>query len=456
MYTLKDNNVQRSQWGSKIGFILAAGGSAVGLGNIWRFPYLAGENGGGAFVLIYLITVAIIGFTLMLAEFTIGRYSQSNAVGAFKNIDKRFGFIGFIGVIVAFLIMGFYMIVGGWSLAYIFKAITGTISTTDPNFLSSSFNELVVNDFQPIFWGGIYIILNIFIVSSGINKGIEKASKILMPALFVIMIILTFKSLSLEGAMEGVKFFIKPNFSEITPKVVLNAAGQAFFSLSLGMTCMVTYGSYLNKSENLVKNAMIVPLLDTLVAIMAGFVILPAVFAFGFTPEEGPSLAFVTIPAVFTTMGTNLGTIFSTLFFILLTIAAITSSISLLEIPVAYLIEQRKWTRRKAVIITSIIVFVMCIFSSLSKGSLSHVMIGGKSIFDLYGFLTSNILQPFGGLMVCLFLGWILGKKKALNEATNEGTVKFRLANLWIFLLKYIIPVLIFLIFLSGLGVFNI
>lgn len=454
MYTLKDNNIQRSQWGSKIGFILAAGGSAVGLGNIWKFPYLAGENGGGAFLLVYLVTVAIIGFTLMLAEFTIGRYSQSDAVGAFKKIDKRFGFIGFIGVIASFFIMGFYMIVGGWSLAYIFKAITGAINSTDSIVLSGAFNELVINDIQPIIWGGIYIILNIGIVWSGINKGIEKASKILMPALFVIMIILTFKSLSLEGAMEGVRFFIKPNFSEITPKVILNAAGQAFFSLSLGMACMVTYGSYLSKSENLVKNAIIVPLLDTFVAIMAGFVILPAVFAFGFEAGGGPSLAFVTIPAVFSTMGANIGTIFSTLFFVLLTIAALTSSISMLEIPVAYLIEQRKWTRKKAVLLTSIIVFVMCIFSSLSNGKLSYLTIGGKNLFDFYGYVASNILLPFGGMLISIFVGWILGKKNAINEATNGGTIKFRLAKVWIFLLKYIIPVLILLIFLSGLGFF--
>lgn len=446
---------QRSQWGSKIGFILAAGGSAVGLGNIWRFPYLAGENGGGAFVFIYIITVAIIGFTLMLAEFVIGRYTQSDAVGAFKKIDKRFGFIGLISVVTAFFILGFYVIVGGWSLAYIFKAITGAISTTDPVYLTGEFHKLIGNGIQPIIWGGIYILLNIFIVSSGVDKGIEKASKILMPALFVIMIVLTFKSLSLEGAMEGVKFFLKPDFSEITPEVVLNAAGQAFFSLSLGMGCMITYGSYLNKNENLVKNAVIVPFLDTLVAIMAGFVILPAVFAFGFEAGEGPSLAFVTIPAVFSTMGTGIGTILTTLFFILLTIAAITSSISLLEIAVAYFIGQKKFSRKKAVMITSTIVFVMSIFASLSNGSLSHLTIGGLNIFDIYGFITSNVLQPLGGMLISLFLAWILGKKISIKEATNDNTIKFRLANLWIFLLKYIIPVLIFIIFLSGLGVIN-
>ncbi len=338
---------QRGQWGSKLGFILAAGGSAVGLGNIWRFPYLAGENGGGAFLVIYLIIVALIGFTLMLAEFAIGRYTQSDAVGAFKKIDKRFGFIGIIGVVAAFFIMGFYMIVGGWSLAYIFKAVTGAISTTDEGVLSGAFDQLVQNNVQPIIWGGVYIALNIGIVWSGINKGIEKASKILMPGLFIIMIILAIKSLSLEGAMEGVKFFLKPDFSMVTPKVILAAAGQAFFSLSLGMACMVTYGSYLKTEENLVKNAVIVPLLDTFVAIMAGFVILPAVFAFGFNSEGGPSLVFVTIPAVFTTMGVNIGIIFSTLFFILLSIAAITSSISMMEIPVAYFIEQKKMDEKK-------------------------------------------------------------------------------------------------------------
>ena len=451
MYTLKDNNVQRSQWGSKIGFILAAGGSAVGLGNIWRFPYLAGENGGGAFVLIYLITVAIIGFTLMLAEFTIGRYSQSNAVGAFKNIDKRFGFIGFIGVIVAFLIMGFYMIVGGWSLAYIFKAITGTINSTDPKFLSSSFNELVVNDFQPILWGGIYIILNIFIVSSGINKGIEKASKILMPALFVIMIILTFKSLSLEGAMEGVKFFIKPNFSEITPKVVLNAAGQAFFSLSLGMTCMVTYGSYLNKSENLVKNAMIVPLLDTLVAIMAGFVILPAVFAFGVKPTSGPSLLFITLPPVFELM--PLGVLFEALFFILVGIAAITSTISILEVVVAYFTETYNFSRAKTTIIIALICFIVGIPSSLSFGTMSDVTFFGKTYFEWFDYIASNILLPVGGLFISIFVGWIMNTKDVEDEITNGGTIKFGLMKVFFFATRFLAPIGIILVLLQATGI---
>ncbi len=446
---------QRGQWGSKLGFILAAGGSAVGLGNIWRFPYLAGENGGGAFLVIYLIIVALIGFTLMLAEFAIGRYTQSDAVGAFKKIDKRFGFIGIIGVVAAFFIMGFYMIVGGWSLAYIFKAVTGAISTTDEGVLSGAFDQLVQNNVQPIIWGGVYIALNIGIVWSGINKGIEKASKILMPGLFIIMIILAIKSLSLEGAMEGVKFFLKPDFSMVTPKVILAAAGQAFFSLSLGMACMVTYGSYLKKEENLVKNAVIVPLLDTFVAIMAGFVILPAVFAFGFNSEGGPSLVFVTIPAVFTTMGVNIGIIFSTLFFILLSIAAITSSISMMEIPVAYFIEQKKWTRKKAVILTSIIVFVMCILSSLSNGTLSDITIGDMNIFDFYGYLTSNVLLPLGGLLISLFVGWKLGKKNVINEVTNDHTIRFPLVNFWVFLLRYVMPIIILLIFLSGLGWFQ-
>ncbi len=446
---------QRGQWGSKLGFILAAGGSAVGLGNIWRFPYLAGENGGGAFLVIYLMVVALIGFTLMLAEFAIGRYTQSDAVGAFKKIDKRFGFIGIIGIVAAFFIMGFYMIVGGWSLAYIFKAITGAISTTDESVLSGAFDQLVQNDLQPIIWGGVYILLNIGIVWSGINKGIEKASKVLMPGLFIIMIILAIKSLSLEGAMEGVKFFLKPNFSLVTPKVILVAAGQAFFSLSLGMTCMVTYGSYLKKDENLVKNAIIVPFLDTFVAIMAGFVILPAVFAFGFNSQSGPSLVFVTIPAVFTTMGATKGMIFSTLFFILLTIAAITSSISMMEISVAYFIEQRNWTRKKSIILTSIIVFGMSILASLSNGALSDISIGGMSIFDFYGYLTSNVLLPLGGLLISLFVGWKLGKKNAINEVTNEHTIRFPLANLWVFLLKYVMPIIILFIFLSGLGWFK-
>ena len=450
---MRHNNSERSQWGSKIGFLLAAGGSAIGLGNIWRFPTLAGESGGGAFVLIYLLTVVIVGFTIMLAEFTLGRYAQSDVVGSFKKVNKHFGFIGIIGVVAAFCIMGFYPVVGGWSIAYVFKALTGAIHTTDATILNDTFINLITSNISPLIWALIFLILNVIIVWAGIDKGIEKASKILMPSLFVIMIILMIRSLTLDGAMEGVKFFLKPDFNQVMqePKIIMAAVGQAFFSLSLGMGCMVTYGGYLNKEENLLKSAVIVPILDTAVAIMAGLIILPAVFAFGFEPGSGPGLVFITLPAVFTTMG-GFGTVFSVLFFLLLAIAALTSSISLLELPVAYFISQRNWSRKKAVIFCSALMFIMSIFASLSQGMLSEVTILGKNFFDLYDYMSANILLPVGGILLSISTGWVLGKKEIIREATNDGELEFRLGNIWVILLKYVIPVLIFIVLLSQLG----
>lgn len=447
-----NNNNGRSQWGSKIGFLLAAGGSAIGLGNIWRFPTLAGESGGGAFVLIYLLTVVIVGFTIMLAEFTLGRYAQSDVVGSFKKVNRHFGFIGIIGVVTAFFIMGFYPVVGGWSIAYVFKALTGAIHTTDATILNDTFINLITSNISPLIWALVFLILNVIIVWAGIDKGIEKASKILMPSLFIIMIILTIRSLTLDGAMEGVKFFLKPDFNQVmNPKIIMAAVGQAFFSLSLGMGCMVTYGGYLKKEENLLKSAVIVPILDTVVAIMAGLIILPAVFAFGFEPGSGPGLVFITLPAVFTTMG-GFGTVFSVLFFLLLAIAALTSSISLLELPVAYFISQRHWNRKKAVLVCSSIMFVMSIFASLSQGMLQSVTILGKNFFDFYDYMSANILLPVGGILLSISTGWVLGKKEIIREATNDGELEFRLGSIWVILLKYVIPVLIFIVLLSQLG----
>ncbi|MBZ2175008.1 sodium-dependent transporter [Schnuerera sp. xch1] len=442
----------RDQFVSRIGFIFAAAGSAVGLGNIWRFPYLAGLNGGGAFVLFYLICVIVIGFGLMLAEFVIGRHTQLSSVDAFKKLDKRFTFVGVMGVLAAFIIMGYYPVVGGWSVAYIFKIVLGEFST-EPAVMGEIFGALSGGIMSPIFWTAIYLIMNIVIVAKGISAGIEKASKIMMPTLFALLVILVIRSVTLPGAMEGLRYLFVPDFSKMTGEVMLAALGQAFFSLSLGMGCMITYSSYLSKKENLVQSAIIVPAMDTSVALLAGMMIIPATVALGFDLGQGPGLVFVTVPAIFATMGPVVGRIFGILFFVLLTLAALTSSLSLLEVVVSYLIDNRKWERKRAVMITSIILFLMCIAASLSMGIWSGFQIIGKNIFDFLDWFANSLLLPIGGLFITLYVGWFWGKDKVKTEVTNNESVKFAIFNVWMFLCKFVIPIIIALVLLSGIGI---
>lgn len=443
---------QRDQFVSKIGFILAAAGSAIGLGNIWRFPYLAGKNGGGAFVLFYLVCVVVLGFGLMLAEFIIGRHTQLSSVDAFKELDKRFTFVGVMGVLAAFIIMGYYPVVGGWSVAYVFKIILGEFST-DAVIMGEIFDSLTKGVGSPIFWTAVYMIVNIVIVAKGISTGIENASKVMLPMLFGLLIILVIRSLTLPNAMEGLKYLFVPDFSKISGEVMMAALGQAFFSLSLGMGCMITYASYLGKDENLVENATVVPILDTLVALLAGVVIIPATVSFGFDLDSGPGLVFVTVPAIFATMGPVIGRIFGVIFFSMVVLAALTSSISLLEVVVSYLIDNRNWGRKRAVVITSIILFAICIASSLSMGIWSKYTVKGMNIFSLLDWIANNILLPLGGIFITLFVGWFWDRDKVKAEVTNNGTVKFSLFNVWIFLCRFVIPIIIALVLLRGIGI---
>ncbi|GMG95506.1 sodium-dependent transporter [Tepidimicrobium xylanilyticum] len=442
----------RDQFVSKIGFILAAAGSAIGLGNIWRFPYLAGRNGGGAFVLFYLVCVVVLGFGLMLAEFIIGRHTQLSSVDAFKKLDKRFTFVGVMGVLAAFIIMGYYPVVGGWSVAYVLKNILGEFST-DAAIMGEIFDSLTKGVASPIFWTAVYMIVNIVIVAKGISTGIERASKVMLPTLFGLLIILVIRSLTLPNAMEGLKYLFVPDFSKVNGEVMMAALGQAFFSLSLGMGCMITYASYLGKDENLVENATVVPILDTLVALLAGVVIIPATVSFGFDLDSGPGLVFVTVPAIFATMGPVIGRIFGVIFFSMVVLAALTSSISLLEVVVSYLIDNRNWGRKRAVVITSIILFAICIASSLSMGIWSKYTVKGMNIFSLLDWIANNILLPLGGIFITLFVGWFWDRDKVKAEVTNNGTVKFSLFNAWIFLCRFVIPIIIALVLLSGIGI---
>ncbi|WBW95678.1 sodium-dependent transporter [Oceanirhabdus sp. W0125-5] len=437
---------KRENWGSKIGFIMAAAGSAVGLGNIWKFPFTAGDNGGGAFVLIYLVFVVFIGFSIMLTEFGVGRSKELAAVGAFKSVDRRWTFTGVLGVLSGFLIMGFYPVVGGWALAYVFKVVTGLLN--NPALIGDSFNGFITNPGLPLIWMVLYLILNVVIVVKGISSGIEKAGKILMPLLFGILIIIAVRGLMLPGAMAGMEFLFKPDFSKVNGSVILAALGQAFFSLSLGMGCMITYGSYLSKKQNLVQNAAIVTAMDTSVALLAGIAMFPAMFAFGIAPTAGPGLVFVVVPTLFAEMGA-LGPVFALLFFIALTVAALTSSVSLLEVVVAFLIDEKKFTRKKAVFSSATIMALLCILASLSIGGLGPKLFG-TGAFDIFDLLTDKIFLAIGGMLLCIFAGWRLKKKDLYDEITNNGTVKFGLFGVWYALVKYVIPVTIAIVAING------
>ncbi len=448
-----NNGGEREQWGSKIGFILAASGSAVGLGNLWKFPYMAGKNGGGAFVLVYFIILFLVGFTLMLGEIVLGRHTQLNAIGAYRKIRKNAAWVGGLGVLAGFLILSFYSVVGGWVINYLIKAISGGLNISDADILGDMFGNLISGTTEPIIYHGIFMIATLAIVMGGVGGGIERSSKILMPGLFIMIIILALRSMTLPGAMEGIKYLLVPNFRAININVILDAMGQVFFSLSLGMGTMITYGSYLSKDSNLPESAVAIPLIDTGVALLAGLAVLPAVFAFGFNPSEGPGLIFVTFPAVFARMPA--GTLFAVLFFILVLFAALSSSISLLEVVVAYFVDEWDMNRKVATIVFAGIIFLLGIPASLSLGPWSHISIlGGRGFFDAYDYISSNILLPAGGLLLCIFVGWIWGADNAVKEATNDGSVKFSLSPLWGFLIKYVGPVTILIIFIRSLMAF--
>ncbi|MBY6198287.1 sodium-dependent transporter [Vibrio hangzhouensis] len=448
MATSNTNTAPRDNWGSKLGFVMAAAGSAVGLGNIWKFPYTAGENGGGAFIVIYLAFVIFIGFSVMLTEFAVGRKTGRAAVGAFKSTDGRWTFVGVIGVLSGLLIMGFYPVVGGWALAYVQKVSTGLLS--NPEAIGDSFGGFITNPIQPLMWMGIYLLMNVVIVSRGISGGIEKAGKILMPILFLILIIVSVKGLSLPGAMAGIEFLFSPDFSKVDSGVVLAALGQAFFSLSLGMGCMITYGSYLKKKENLVQTTGMVTAMDTGVAILAGIAMFPAMFALGMEPAAGPGLVFVVVPQLFAEMG-GVGLIFALLFFVGLTVAALTSSVSLLEVVVSYLIDEKGMKRSTAVLSSAAVMAVLCVFASLSLGGVGPTLFD-TGAFDIFDLMTDKIFLAVGGMLVCIFAGWRLSREELEKEITNDGEVKFPLFGLWYNLVKFVIPVAVAIVAFAGIS----
>jgi len=448
----------REAWGSRFGFVLAAAGSAVGLGNIWKFPYIAGENGGAAFIFIYLICIAIIGFPVLIGEILIGRTTQKNPVGAFAALthSKLWVSIGFMGVIAGFLILSFYSVIGGWTIGYVVETIRGSLSNfNNPEEAGALFGELVGNvgwglGFHTLFFG-----LVIGIVIRGVQGGIERSSKIMMPILLSILVILIIRGVTLEGASKGLAFLWVPDWSKITGQAVLIALGHAFFTLSLGMGAMLTYGSYMSKQDNVVSSAALIVFLDTAIAIMAGVAIFTAVFASGLDPAAGPGLIFQTLPAVFSTMPG--GVYFSFLFFLLLAIAALTSAISLLEVVVAYFVDEKGWDRKGATLVFGGSIFLLGIPSALSFNLMADMKIFDKTFFDVVDFVASNVLLPFGGLMIAIFVGWIWSRTAVIAAAKEGAETLFEsypwFETLWFIFLKYVAPILIALVLLNSLGI---
>ena len=448
-------STNRVTFGSKIGVILATVGCAVGLGNIWRFPYMLGSNGGAAFLLVYLLCILLLGLPVMITEFFIGRHTNRNAAGAFKELapGTKWSLIGYNGVLAAFLILGFYSVVAGWTLEYVLQAFSGSLSDKTATDFATDFSNFSTGLIRPIIWTVTFIVLTHVIIISGVKSGIERASKIMMPLLFLFLLILAIRSVTLPNASEGLTFLFQPDFSKINSSVILSAMGQAFFSLSIGMGCLITYASYFKKETNLQTTALQVTILDTLVALLAGIMIFPAVFSFGITPTAGPELVFITLPNVFAQL--PMGSVWSAIFFILLALAALTSTISMHEVATAYVHEEHKMSRNKAAWVVSTGAIILGVLSSLSFGVLKDFTIGGMIFFDFLDYLTAKIMLPLGGMLICIFAGTRVERKVIKAELTNEGTIPFYFFNTYAFFMKYVAPIAIGLIFLHELGLID-
>ena len=443
--------MSRDGFGSKMGIIAAAAGSAVGLGNIYRFPCELGNNGGGAFLLVYLLIVLCLGVPVMLSEMIIGRRTQKNPIGAFRMLKPKSAWpvVGYMGVFCAFIIMAFYCTVAGWTLEYVVKAVGNQFHGKDLATIEREFSEFHNMGWRNVLWECIFIFLTAFVVFKGVSSGIEKYSKILMPLLLAILVILAVRSLTLPGAREGLTFLFRPDFSKITGSVLISALGQVFFSLSMGMGVLITYGSYIKKDDNLTTTALSVTLSDTLVAVLAGIVIFPAAFSFGVKPTEGMGLVFSTLPMIFNQMAG--GYFFCVIFFVLLAVAALTSTISLLEVIVAYFVEELHLSRRWATVIAALGCMVMGVFASLSLKDGSSLTIAGLSFFESLDFLSAKILLPIGAFFIVIFVGWRLGKAKFFAEITNEGGLKVPVKGVIYLVIKFLAPLAIVTIFITGL-----
>ena len=457
------SDTTRENFGSKIGAVLAAAGSAVGLGNIWRFPIETGQNGGAAFIIVYIACVLLLGIPIMMSEFVIGRHTHTNTAGAFRKLapGTPWNWVGRLGVLSGFVILSYYAVVAGWTAEYTVLALGNSFDGKTTADFPAIFADFVSNPWKSVFWMLAFIVVTHVIVIRGVKSGIEKFSKLMMPALFVIMVVLAICSVTLPGASQGLEFLLKPDFSKITGAAVLSAMGQAFFSLSLGLGCLCTYASYFRSDTNMGKTALSVSMIDTFVAIMSGFIIFPAVFNAGYTLDSsdiGPSLLFITMPNVFGQAFGGMPVLayaVSVLFYFLLVLAALTSTISMHEVVTAYVSEEFGMRRRKAATIVTLTCSAVGVVCALSFGPFEGVKIFGMSIFDLFDYVASNIFLPVGGMLIAIFTGWYLDKKLVRDEITNNGALKAPYLKFVIFLLRYIAPVAIAFVLLNQLGIFN-
>ncbi len=442
---------ERGNFGTKIGVILATAGSAVGLGNIWRFPYMTGQNGGAAFIILYFVCVLLLGIPGMLSEFIIGRHSASNAARAYG----RMAFIGYMGVITSMIILGFYAVVAGWCLQYLFASLMGQIQG-DADYVRDYFVAFSSDPLKPTLWTIAFILITHLVVTKGVRNGIEKASNLLMPTLFVLLIMIVIASCSLPGAGKGIEFLLKPDFTKVDHSVLLEALGQAFFSLSLGTACLCTYASYFSRQTNLMKSAVQIAFIDSAIAILAGLMIFPAAFSVGINPDSGPSLIFITLPNVFQQAFSAMpvvGYIISILFYSLLSLAALTSTISMHEIGTAFFYEELHTTRSRGAWIETIICCTIGVFCSLSMGAVDELKLFGMEFLSFCDYLTAQVLLPLGSFLTCLFVGWYVPRHVVRNEFTNWETYSGTLFPFWLFAVRFICPLCILAIFLHQLGV---
>ena len=448
--------LERASFGSKLGVILATAGSAVGLGNIWRFPTEVGKGGGAAFILIYLAFIFLLAMPVMISEFVIGRSARSNAIGAFQKLSpgKPWIVAGIMGVLGGFLVLSFYSVVAGWTLHYTIQSALGQLQGGKGTDFGAAFNAFVSDPWQPILYLAIFMLLTHLVVARGIQHGIERYSKLMMPLLLAIIVLLVAFSLTMPGAKDGIRFLLQPDLSKVTPDVVLGAMGQAFFSLSVGLGCLVTYASYFSKETRLVKSAMNVCIIDTMVAVLSGFIIFPTVFSVGISPDAGPGLVFITLPNVFLLSFSEMpviGYAFALLFYVLLLLAALTSSISMHEICTAFISEHFSKSRRKAAAIVTVICLVLGGFCSLSFGPWKEVTFCDKGIFDLFDYTVTKFLMPLGGLLITLFVGWYFDRKLVEQQLTNDGSIPVRTMKPLLFLIRWVAPFGILVIFLNEL-----
>ena len=447
---------ERAKFGSKMGVILATAGSAIGLGNVWRFPYMAGENGGAAFIIFYILCVVILGLPCMVSEFIIGRHAQANTARAYNKVSGKriWTLVGCLSVLTGFLITSYYAVVSGWCLQYIYASLMGHLDGA-PEYFKQYFANFSADPVKPIVWTVAILGITHLVIQHGVRDGIERASKMLMPTLFVLLLVLVVSSCMLPNAIAGIEFLFKPDFSKVTPDVLLSALGQAFYSMSIGMGCLCTYASYFSRQTNLLRSAVQIGLIDTFVAILAGLMIFPAAFSVGVSPDSGPSLIFITLPNVFQQAFGGMpvvGYVVSLLFYALLSLAALTSLISLHEVSTAFFHEELHIGRKKAALIVTASCSVLGAFCSLSLGGYEVMSFLGKTLFDIFDFVTGQVFLPVCGFLTCLLVGWYLPHKLVRDEFTNWGTLRGKFFHIYLFAIKYLCPACILIIFLHQFG----